>query len=348
MYPFLIGTYTGPGKGKGIYTAMLDSQTGEIIPTLKYATVENPSFIAVSPTHNMVYSVMESGSESGVASYNLNEIQSLIFLNSKVKMNGLDPAYIIAAQKHVITANYSSGDVSVFPIAEDGDLREMTQNVAHKGSSINPLRQSKPHPHMILFTPDQKHILVSDLGIDKIMIYSYNESSNQPLSFVKSVDLPKGSGPRHLTFSYDSSTLFVLGELDGNIHSFDFSNLNLSYLGATSLIYPNRDVKEFNAADIHISPDGKFLYASVRANENLISVFEINNNRSLRPIQNMKTNGMGPRNFAISPDGAWLLVAHQNSHDVLVYRRDEATGKLENTGNFINVSAPVNLTFLPY
>lgn len=346
MYPLLIGSYTGPGKGKGIYTAIFDSQNGTLVPTFKYATIDNPSYIALSKTNDLVYSVNESGDESGVSSYRFDNESALIFLSNRISMPAMDPCYIVASNKHIITANYSSGDISVFPIAENGNIKEMSQLIKHEGSSIHATRQGKPHPHMILFTPDQKHILVSDLGTDKIMMYAYNEDSAQPLNFIRSIEVPKGAGPRHMAFSYDYSTLFVLGELDGNIHSYDFKDQHLTYKNAVNLIYPSRDVTDFGAADIHMSHDGKFLYASVRAKENLISVFEIKADNNLHAVQNFKTGGMGPRNFTISPDGAWILVAHQNSHDVTIFKRDEETGKLSESGNFINISAPVNLTFV--
>ncbi len=347
MYPLLIGSYTGPGKNKGINTAVFDSQSGTIVPTQKFAPIDNPSFLAVSADGKFVYSVNESGNKSGVSAFQLDETQTDIKLINRVSMPSLDPCYIIASRNHVITANYSSGDISVFPIAADGSLKELSQTVTHEGKSVNPTRQSKPHAHMVMFTPDQRHLLVSDLGLDKIMLYAYNENSDEPLRLINSFDVPAGAGPRHMAFSADNTALYVLGELDGNIYVYSFADNVLTLKNAYSSIFPTREVEDFGGADLHLSPDGNFLYASIRAKENIIAVFEVQKDFTLKPIQQSKTDGLGPRNFTISPDGAWLLVAHQNSNSIIVFSRDDLTGKLSTTGNYMTIAAPVNLILIP-
>ncbi|MEE1884062.1 lactonase family protein [Pedobacter flavus] len=346
IYPLIVGTYTGPGKNKGVHALIFDSQDGSIIATNNFVQTDNPSFTSISEDGNFVYSVNESGEKSGVSAFKFDHDLNQLKLINRIAMSSLDPCYIVVNKKHAITANYSSGDVSVFPIDQNGGLKDAIQTVKHTGKSLNPIRQNKPHAHMIAFTPDRKHILVSDLGIDKVILYTYDENSDEPLTFKQSFDVPQGAGPRHMTFSNDGKTLFVLGELDGNIHIFDFENNQLKLKNSISTIFPARDINEFNAAHIQLSADGKFLYASVRGKENIISVFEIKENGTLIPVQQVPSNGMGPRNFTISPDGAWLLVAHQNSQSIIVFNIDAESGKLTQVGIDFRIAAPVSLQFI--
>jgi len=198
---------------------------------------------------------------------------------------------------------------------------------------------------MVYFSPDQKYVLAVDLGIDKIMVYQYDpNSANEVLKFHNSVSVPAGGGPRHLTFSKDKKYLYVLQELDGSLVTFRYENGSLEKVFETS-IFPNGYTGKIQSADIHISPDGKFLYATNRGEMGQITHFKIKKKGKLDYIEQRSTQGIGPRNFAIDPTGDFLLVAHQYSNDIVVFKRDKKTGSLTPTGNKIDLCSPVCLVF---
>jgi 6-phosphogluconolactonase len=219
------------------------------------------------------------------------------------------------------------------------------QIVQHTGKGINEKRQEAPHAHMVCFSPDKKYVLANDLGTDKVYVYQYNaNAASDVLKLKSSFDLKSGSGPRHLIFSKDGKFVFVLQELDGSITSLSYNDGILKKLSETTVV--SADFKgDIGAADIHISPDGKFLYATNRGTANDISVFKISNKGSLEFVQRTSTLGKGPRNFNIDPTGNFLLVGHQYTNEIVIFKRDKTTGMLAATGKKIDLCSPVCLVF---
>ena len=295
-----------------------------------------------------MYSVNQNANgtnTSGVSSFNYNSKNGQLDLINRQDVNAEGPCYIINDDKTVITANYFSGSISVFGKNSDGSITEMKQQIQHLGKSIHPANQLSAHAHMVAFSPDQKYVLVSDLGNDKIYTYHYNpNSSTEVLKFKDAVSVKPGSGPRHFTFSQDGKFVYLIQELDGSLTSFSYNNGILKQLNETSVLAAEfKDVAA--AADIHISPDGKFLYASNRGTANDISVFKILKKGKLEFVQRTSTLGNGPRNFTIDPTGKFLLVGHQNSNDIVIFKRDSKTGKLTDTGKKVELCSPVCLVF---
>jgi 6-phosphogluconolactonase len=244
----------------------------------------------------------------------------------------------------VIVANYSGGNIAVFRKNADGSLTEAKQLVQHKGRGIH-TRQETAHVHMVYFSPDKKYVLSNDLGTDSIDIYEYHpDATIEVLQWKSSVAVQSGSGPRHLTFSKDGKKVYVLQELNGAISVFDFANDKLNKIQETTILA--KDFKgNFTGADIHISPDGKFLYASNRGEANTISIFKIVKNGQLQPISVVSSLGKGPRNFVIDPTGKFLLIAHQYSNDIVVFKRDLVLGVISDTGKRLELCSPVCLVF---
>ena len=344
-FNLLIGTYTQSCDSKGIYVYEFDSKTGDF--SLKNATekVINPSYLTVSKDNNFVYSVNEFGAESTVSSFSYDPASGKLDLINKQSSKGADPCYIINDEKNVIVANYSGGNISVFGKNNDGSLAEAKQVIQHYGKGINRQRQEDPHVHMVHFSPDKKFVLSNDLGNDKVYSYAYNPNvANTVLELKDSISVKSGSGPRHLTFSKNGKFVYLLQELDGALTVFSYSNGILTKIDETTILA--KDFKgTFSSADIHISPDGKFLYATNRGEANNITIFKIQKNGKLVLKGETSTLGKGPRNFAIDPIGNFLLVAHQYTNDVVIFKRDKKTGLLTDTGKKIALCSPVCLVF---
>jgi 6-phosphogluconolactonase len=341
----IIGTYTNSCESKGIYVYDFDSNTGNF--NFKNATenIVNPSYLTVSKDNNYVYSVNENGAESTVSSFGYKPSSGKLNLINQQSSKGADPCYIINDDKNVIVANYSGGNISVFGKNNDGGISEAKQVVQHFGKGINAQRQEGPHVHMVHFSPDKKFVLSNDLGNDKVYSYQYNPNATVEVLKIKdSISVNSGSGPRHLTFSKDGRFVYLLQELDGALTVFSYSNGILKKIDETTILA--KDFKGiFSSADIHISPDGKFLYATNRGEANTISIFKILKNGKLVSKGQTSTLGKGPRNFAIDPTGKFLLVAHQYSNNVVVFKRNITTGSLTDTGKRIALCSPVCLVF---
>lgn len=344
-FNLLIGTYTTGCESRGIYVYEFNAKTGDFSYKNASENIVNPSYLSVSEDNDFVYSVNENGDQSKVSSFGFDSASGkLDFLNSQ-DSKGADPCYIINDDKNVIVANYSGGNISVFGKNNDGSISEAKQVIQHHGKGSNAKRQEKPHVHMVHFSPDRKFVLSNDLGNDKVYSYEYDANSvNETLKVKDSVSVSAGSGPRHLTFSKDGKYVYLLQELNGALTIFCYSKGKLKKMGETTILA--KDFKgKFTSADIHISPDGKFLYASNRGEANDISIFRILKNGKLESKGQTSTLGKGPRNFAIDPTGNFLLVAHQYSNDVVIFKRDRSTGAITDTGKRIDLCSPVCLVF---
>jgi 6-phosphogluconolactonase len=344
-FNLIVGTYTKSCESKGIYVYEFNAQTGDFKLKNNTENILNPSYLTVSNDNKFVYSVSENDKKSSVSAFKFNtKSGKLDFINYQ-NPNGQNPCYIINDDKNVITANYSSGNISVLGKKNDGSIGDVKQIVQHTGKSINTKRQEAPHAHMVYFSPDKKYVLANDLGTDKVYLYQYNSNAaNEVLVLKNEVALKPGSGPRHLIFSKNGKYVYVLQELDGTITSFSYANGTLTKVSETTVVAS--DFKgDIGAADIHISPDGKFLYATNRGTANDISTFKISKNGKLEFVQRTSTLGKGPRNFNIDPTGNYLLVGHQYSNDIVIFKRDKKSGLLTNTGKKIDLCSPVCLIF---
>ncbi len=342
--PLFIGTYTNSCDSKGIYVYDFDTNTGDFVFKNATEKVINPSYLALSKNQKVLYSVNENGTESTISSFGLDGTTGQLTRLNQQKAQRADPCYIINDDLNVIVANYSGGNIAVFRKNTNGSLTEAKQIMQHKGKGIHP-RQESAHVHMVYFSPDKKYVLSTDLGTDSVDIYKYHpDAANDVLQWESSIPVQSGSGPRHLTFSKDGKKVYVLQELNGAISVFDFANDKLNKIQETTILA--KDFKgNFTGADIHISPDGKFLYASNRGEANTISIFKILKNGQLHPLSVVSSLGKGPRNFVIDPTGKFLLVAHQYSNDIVVFKRDLSSGAIFDTGKRLGLCSPVCLVF---
>jgi len=343
-YHFLVGTYTNTGKSQGIYSYELNGKTGIVTQKSVATGVSNPSFLCVTPDRKFVYSVNESADGSAANAFSFHPKTGKLTLLNRSLTNGKGPCFISATPKHVFTANYGGGSLSVFARKADGSLSDLKQKIQHRGSSVNLDRQAEPHVHQVIVTKNMRFVLANDLGTDKVTVYKYNpDAVDEILTPWDTLDVKKGSGPRHIAFSRNGKLAYLVQELDGTVSVLSLQNGKLDLLQETTLISDSN--QKAWAADIHLSPDGKFLYATNRAPANNITCYNVLKDGRLENYFRISTHGDGPRNFALTPDGKFLLVAHQFSNNIVIFKRDTKTGILTDTGERIDVGAPVCLVF---
>lgn len=340
----IVGTYTNKGNSKGIYVYDFDPSTGEA--SLKNVTeTKNPSYLAISKDQRFVYAVDESGANSNINSFGYDkESGKLTKINSK-SSEGADPCFVAIDDKHVIIANYGGGSIVVYGRNADGSLTDAKQVIKHTGKSIHPTRQTSAHAHQVQFTPDHQYLVCNDLGEDLTYIYAYHpEGADRILTLKTVVKANGGSGPRHLTFSPNGKFAYLKNEMSGAVVGFVYKNGNLKKIQEISTVAKDFTGK-IDGADIHVSPDGKFLYETNRGNLHTIGVYAILATGILKHVQTINTLGKGPRNFAIDPTGNYLLIAQQQTDEVIIFKRSKENGTLTATGQKINVGAPVCLIF---
>jgi len=345
-----IGTYTNTGKSEGIYCYAFNAQTAATTLLSKTVT-ESPSYLTISKNQGFLYSVNQLGEKKGgISAFKLSAGSDILTFLNRVKFGSNGPCYITTDNegRFVFTANYNDGYLKVFPIQKDGSLDSNGQLVQHYGKSIYPLRQDSPHVHSTVLSPGDQYLLVQDLGTDFIKVYPVDLSKkSSPIgTVIDSCKLQPGSGPRHLVFHpTKKDKVYVIQELTGMITVLSFAKGKL-HIEQSVHIEPE-DFKGTNAAaDIHISPDGKYLYGSNRGDANDLVIFAIDNAGFLTYKGRQPVLGKGPRNFTIDPTGNFLLVANQQSDEVVIFKRDTKTGQLADTGKRISVGAPVCLQMI--
>ncbi|MDB5013599.1 MAG: lactonase family protein [Daejeonella sp.] len=349
-YNLIIGTYTQPGKSEGIYVYDFNDATGEVKYKSVAKGVENPSFLAISKNRKFVYAVNELGGEKkgGVSAFAFDAPSGQLTFINKQNSEGDHPCYISVDKKskNVIVGNYTGGNLSVLNILPKGGLSPAVQTIQHVGTSVNKERQEKAHMHCTILSPDEKYVFTSDLGTDEVTSYKYSPWNVQtPLAQASVTKVLAGSGPRHLAFHPNGKWAYLVQELNASVNAYDCKNGKLMLKQTISMVADNFKGK-VGAADIHVSPDGKFLYASNRGDANDIAIYSIDKIGKLVFVGSQSTLGKTPRNFAIDPSGKFLLVANQETDDIYVFKRDLATGLLTQTENKINVGAPVFLNFV--
>lgn len=341
----IVGTYTDPGTSEGIYIFNFNEKDATFSAKDTISEVENPSFLTIGKS-NTLYAVNELGEGRGAVSAFTYDTDKRQLLN-KVSSQGDAPCYVVTDRRnnYVFVSNYSGGSLSVFRTADDGSLAENIQHIQYEGSGPNKDRQEAPHIHSSVFSPDEQFLLVQDLGADRITVYPFSPGEPQPLQSANAmtVSTPAGRGPRHISFSSDGRFVYVVAELTSSVLVYSFNKGEMNLLEELHLLPKEAEGRE-GAADIHFSPDGRFLYASNRGSANELTTFEVNQKTGqLKEIGKQAVMGEGPRNFAITPNGKYLLVANQKSNEIVIFERHVMNGLLNDTGRRISVSQPVCL-----
>jgi 6-phosphogluconolactonase len=352
-FDLLIGTYTsGTSTSEGIYVYSFDSKTGELEYKNEVKGIDNPSYLTISPDHKNVYAISESGGDrvGMVHAYDYDSSSGKLTFKNKESAGGQGPCYVSVDKtgSFVFTANYGSGSLAAIPILKDESLGSTVQAIYNKGNVING-SEGPSRMHAAVISPDNNYLFAPNLGIDKIGIYRFDsKAGSNPLTPAEPefINLPPGSGPRHFTFHPNGKYAYVIQELDGGITSFDYEDGKLSPKQTVSILPAGFEGK-FGAADIHISPDGKFLYGSNRIDINEIVIYSIDQNTGMLTFVGRQSSmGEIPRNFVIDPTGDFLLVANQNTNNIVVFKRDQKTGLLTPTDVSLKIDRPVCLKFV--
>ena len=353
-----IGTYTSSGKSEGIYVHKFDPATGKLTPLQTVKGVAEPSYLTIDKDRKYLYAVNElleyEGKKAGaVSAFAIDKkTGNLQFLNRQSSLGGA-PCFITASdnQKFVLVANYLGGNVSVYPVEKNGRLGASVDLAQHTGIGPNKDRQEAAHAHSITLDRNNRFAFAADLGIDKLMIYRFDDQTGKlaPNEAQPFYQTKPGAGPRHFTFHENGKFAFLINELDLTITAlaYDEKNGTLKEIQTVPTMPPNVSTDGVTCADIHVSPNGKFLYGTNRGHNSLVSYRIDEQTGRLEYIEHVSTGGKKPRNFVIAPDGKFLLVANQDSDNIVVFKIDEKSGRLQSTGITAQVPVPVCLKFIP-
>jgi 6-phosphogluconolactonase len=310
--------------------------------------------VAIHPGGRFLYAVSEArerGTPSGaVGAFSIDpRTGKLAHLNRQSSV-GAGPCHLTVDRtgRFVLVANYGGGSVAVLPIDGEGRLGEATDFVQHQGGSVNPRRQSGPHAHSVTLDPANRYAFVADLGLDKVLIYRLDlERGKLTANEEPWVQVTAGAGPRHFAFHPKGRHAYLITELANTVIAF-------AYDGARGVLGEMQTVPTLPvgfqgttyAADLHVSPSGKFVYGSNRGHDS-IAIFAVEQESGrLTLVGHEPTRGRTPRGFALDPTGSFLLVANQDSDSVVTFRVDRDTGRLSATGDVVEVPAPVCLKFV--
>jgi len=350
------GTYTRPGKSRGIYASTFDAETGRLGPPRLVAETENPSFLALHPTRPLLYAVNEINNFEGeaagsVTAFAIDPKTGDLRALGRVSSKGADPCHLAVdrSARQVLVANYSGGSVASLPIRPDGGLRAAAGFVQHTGKSVDARRQTKPHAHMVETDPKNRFALVADLGLDQILVYRFDavRARLQPATPPHG-SIDPGSGPRHFAFSPDGRDLYLLNEMTITVKAFRFDNGRLAEFQTVSALPAGvQPGPPDSGAEILVHPNGRFVYASTRGPDALVIFARDAATGKLDPIGPVASGGVSPRSFGIDPSGRTLLAANQRSDQVTAFRIDPETGRLTPTGQVLEIGAPVSVTFFP-
>ena len=340
-YVFL-GSYNRDKTAEAIQIYQLYTVKGKLTKVTFAKDVVNPSYLTLSSNGKYLYACTDTKTPNAgsVSSFEFNpENKTLTFLN-KQSSGGENPVYLSVHKsgKWLVNGNYTEGSVSVHPILDNGKIDSIAQNFQYTDGSVNKERQTKSHVHSTVFSPQNDYLFLPDLGADKIRCYGFDASQKQPLVETKvpftKTDLE--AGPRHFTFHPNEKWGYCIEEMSGSISVYRYENGTLTQIQRINT-HPDKITSGFESSDIHISPDGKFLYATNRGNENNIAIFSIDQNGLLKNIVYQSTLGKHPRIFALDESGKFLVATNVNSGNIVVFRRNPKTGMLKKTGNEVKM-----------
>lgn len=350
-----IGTYTTDSYSEGIYVYQFDLSTGSLTRIESMSGIDNPSFLRITTDGQFLYSVSEVAEVNGVqggavSGYAINkQTGALTYLNSQAT-HGAYPCHVSIDQteQYVLVSNYMGGNIAMLPIQKDGSLGSVTDVVQHEGcSNVNTERQEGPHTHSVTVAPDNKFALAADLGKDMLISYKIDLEKGKLLPYKNGqIEVGPGQGPRHMDFHPNGRFVFLLNELGNTINSYQYdTEKGTLILIDTISSLPNYFTGENISADIHVHPNGKFLYASNRGHDSIIICGVNKQKGTLEVLGFQSTMGSHPRNFSIDPTGNYLLVANKDSNNIVTFNINQDTGLLTVMYEIIEVPQPVCIHF---
>lgn len=348
-----VSSYTTypPADGKtaeGLYLFTMDDETGHLKRVLAADAGQNPAFLAVSSGRNRLYVGNESG-DGEVSAFAIHPQRGEVRLLNRQKVQGADPCYVSLdpSERWLLVACYSSGTISIFPLDDDGRLGALAERVQHEGDGPNKPRQDKAHMHCIRFDPSGQYVLAVDLGLDQVFVYRMDSqtgklTAHQPDGYHGR----PGAGPRHLAYPPGGGHIYISNELDSTVTACAWdSSRGVFETLQTLTTLPKGFTGENTVADIHVTPNGEFLYVSNRG-DNSLAAFRVDEKSGLlSPIGIYSCGGDWPRNFAIDPTGRFLLVANQKSGSLVAFRIGEDGVPMRTDQEADGLIAPVCVVF---
>jgi 6-phosphogluconolactonase len=354
-----VGTYTFPGtapggthqsQATGVYVFRMNPSNGGLT-LLQIAEISNPSYLALDPTLQHLYSVNEM-TDGAVSAFAINQASGLLTFLNMMPTNGQDTTHLSVqpSGQYLFAASYTSGNFQIFLINGDGSIGNMTDNFQSVGNGTgpNPARQEGPHAHQIITDLDGNHVFGVDLGADKVNVWNLDPSTGvlNP-NTVPFAGIASDSGPRHMAFHPDRQHAYVLSELASSVTVFDYDPVRAAFIWQQTISALPADFTGTNtAAEIRVHPSGRFLYTTNRGH-NSVAMFEIEpETGELEVIGWESTRGEWPRGMNIDPSGTFLYAANQNTDDIAVFRIQQASGRLR-FSTLVNTPTPVDVEFGP-
>jgi 6-phosphogluconolactonase len=332
-----VGSYNKDKTKEGIYVFEMDTISGALTKVSAVDSVLNPAYLTLSPNGKFVYACTDAKTPGAgsVSSFAFNhQLKTLTFVNSQ-KSSGENPIYITTdnAGKWLLNGSYNEGSLSAYRLTNAGEINSSAQVLTFTGTSLNKERQERSHIHSTVFSRNGKYLFAPDLGADKIWCFAFDSTKQTPLQptiqkFIKTIP---GSGPRHLVFDAAGKYAYCTEELSGTVSAYKYNKGKLKRIQRVNA-HADTVTTQFSSSDIHLSPDGKFLYASNRGEENNIAIYSIQKNGKLKLAGYQPTLGKTPRIFAISANGKFVIAANQSTGNIVVFKRNATTGLLTYTG----------------
>ncbi len=335
------------GDAGAIHAFRVDSKRGTMQPVHRTTEVENPFFLALSPNRKFLYSIhtpdFSDEVNDGIAAFRLEGNSGRMTLLNQQSALGTTSCYLDVDRtgRTLVVANYSSGSVASLPIRKDGSLGKAASFIQHSGSSVNSQRQSGPHAHCFVISPDNRYVLSADLGLDQVLSYRL-DSRDAKLSIPRQpfVRTPAGAGPRHLTFHPNGRWIYVIHELSNAVSVLDYNDkTGVMIERQTISTLPKEFSGTSHCADVKVTPDGRFVYGTNRGHDS-IAIYRVLDGGLLKTVAIVPSLGKGPQNLAVTPDGRLLLCANMPGGNVAVFRIDRKRGSLTPVGEPIKVPSP--------
>lgn len=349
-----IGSYANAAEN-GVQVFEFDGMAGGTLERLDTVQgITNPTFVNVDAPGNRLYAIGEKGNGEGgkegeVVSFAIDpHTGKLTELNRTATMPAAGKGQTTnchisrdSGNDYIVVCSYHGGLVGLVSLGEDGLPLQLTDTAVHTGHSTRP-EQDRPHPHSAIFSPDERFLFVSDLGLDLIRAYRINRDQ-QTLEVHGETRLHAGAGPRHFVFHPDGKSAYVINELDSTITSFLYNSEagTLQTVITVPTLPEDYPADHNSCAEIAFSKDGRFLYGSNRGHDSIV-VYAVNpDSAELDLVEHVSTLGGHPRHFTVTPDGGFLIVANRDGNNLVVFTIDPSSGRLGYTGNSAEVSKPV-------
>lgn len=339
---------------QGIYAARFNIRTGQLSEPQLQVQLPRATWLVSHPRLPVIYTAADSGpaftSQSNIVGFEVEPASGKLTQLGQVGAGGVDATHLTfdAASNTLFVANHGSGDVTALPVRPDGQLGAVASSQKDYGTGPTP-RQKMPEPHGVAIDPSHRYLLATDFGADRIFVYEFNgHTRTLTPAKVPFESVPPGSGPRHLTFSPDGKFLYLITELTAElrVYRWDAHTGHLEPAQTLSAYPADYSGDQKSGAEIAMSRDGRFLYISLRGDQDSLVVYEIaRGTGQLHEIQRLAALGKSPWSIAIDPAGQWMFVANESSNLVNLFSIDPTTGRLTATDTSLSIPRPVAVTF---